>query len=83
MKGLNALLDVNELNLGVFTESWITNNSDIDCIQKQCFPLGFHFYSAPRVKKEQVEFASFTDMISIWKVLKSLPLIFMSAGMSR
>ena len=51
MKGLNAFLDVNELNLGVFTESWITNNSDVNCILKQCFPLGFRFYSAPRVKK--------------------------------
>ena len=44
-------MEVNEISLGVFIESWITTNSDDDFILKQCFPRGFFFYCAPRVNK--------------------------------
>ena len=51
MKDVNALLEVNEISLGVFIESWIMNNSDDDFILEQCCPAGFLFYSEPRVNK--------------------------------
>ena len=50
-KDVNALLEVNEISLGVFIEARITNNSDDDFILKQCCPSGFLSYSAPRVNK--------------------------------
>ena len=50
-KDVNALLEVNEISLRVFIESWITNNSDDDFILKQYCTPGFLFYSAPRVNK--------------------------------
>ena len=58
-KSVNALLEVNEISLGVFIESWITNNSDDDFILKQCCPPGFLFYSAPRVNKRGVGICHF------------------------
>ena len=80
-KDVNALLEVNEISLGVFIESWITNNSDDDFILKQCCPPGFFPIVHQGWIKEEVDFASFTDMISIWKILKSLPLNFLNAVM--
>ena len=44
-------MDVNEISLGVFIESWITNNLDDNFILKQCCPPGFLSYSAPRVNR--------------------------------
>ena len=52
-------MEVNEISLGVFIESWITNNSDDDFILKQCCPPGFLFYSAPRVNKRGGEICLF------------------------
>ena len=77
----NALLEVIETGFGVFVKSWITNNSDDDFILKQYCPPGFLFYSAPRGIKRGGGICFFTDVISIWKILKSLPLNFWNAVM--
>ena len=52
-KDVNALLEVNEISLGVFIEWWITNNSDDDFILKQCCTPWFSFYSEPRMNKKE------------------------------
>ena len=43
-KDVNAFMETNKISLGVFTESWITNNSDDNFIQKQCCPRVFFLY---------------------------------------
>ena len=40
-KDVNVLLEVNEISLGVFIESWITKTSDDDFILKQYCPRGY------------------------------------------
>ena len=42
---------MNEISLGVFIGSWITNHSDDHFILNHCCPLGCLFYCASRVKK--------------------------------
>ena len=42
-------------------------------------PGGFFSIVHQGLIKDEVEFASFIDMISIWKILKSLPLNFLNA----
>ena len=68
-KDVKALLEVNEINLGVFIESWITRNWDDDFILEQCCPRVYFSIVHLVLIKEEVEFASLTDMISIWKIL--------------
>ena len=40
-KERNALLQMNEIDIGICVESWISNNRDDNFLLKQCCPYGF------------------------------------------
>ena len=50
-KETNALLQINEIDIGICVESWIRNNMDDNFFLQKCWPFGFKFHSAPRLNK--------------------------------
>ena len=64
-KELNALLQINEIYIGICVESWIRNNMDGYFFLQQSCPSSLMFHSAPRLNKKAQELVPSTNKYSV------------------